>query len=206
MKKIYHTATIKSVLKKYAFDQYFDNLDYPFYLINYQKGETIVHPSTLSYLLQFIIEGEILIHAIHQDGSDYHLTKQNTLILLGDIEMITNEQPYFFVTAQTDVRVIALNYLENKKKLDTDYQFLHFLLFNLAKKVNQASLTNSSNMTLEEKLIYHIHHSCPNHILTNIKQTSQLLHCSQRQLLRIIKKLCATKQLVKIKKGTYQLK
>ena len=42
--------------------------------------------------------------------------------------MITNKQPYFFVTAQTDVRVIALNYIENKQKLDTDYQFLHFLL------------------------------------------------------------------------------
>ena len=169
MKKIYHSNQINKILNDYGFQQYFDNLDYPFYIIYYQKGETIVHPSTLSYHLQFIIDGEILIHTINQDGNDYHLTKQNTLTLLGDIEMITNKQPYFFVTAQTDVRVIALNYIENKQKLDTDYQFLHFLLLNLANKVNQASSNDSSIMPLEEKLIHYIHHSCSDNILTNIK-------------------------------------
>lgn len=203
MKEIYHKEIIHQVLQNKVILKHFDNKDYPFFIIQYEPNETIIHPLEETKFLLFTIQGTIQIHSILADGSEFLLSSSDDFTILGDMEFITNQKPIFFATAKTKVTCVALDIEKNKDQLHQDNAFLHFLLQSLAKKINLSSLNHSSS--LEEKLINYIHYQCEKNTLTNIEQTATLLHCSRRQLQRILKQLCTQGKLIKIKKGTYWL-
>ena len=44
MKEIYDIKKIQQVLNDYPILDYFDDHDYAFFIIEYEEGETIIHP------------------------------------------------------------------------------------------------------------------------------------------------------------------
>lgn len=204
MKEIYDEELISHELKNHSILEHFDKKDYPFFIIQYEPDEIIIHPLDTTKFLLFNVLGTIQIHSILADGSEFLLSSSDDFTILGDIEFVTNNKPIFFATAKTKVTCIALDIEKNKEKLHQDNAFLHFLLQSLARKMNLSSLNSSSS--LEEKVINHIRYRCEQFTLTNIEQTATLLHCSRRQLQRILKQLCEEEKIIKIKKGTYRLK
>lgn len=204
MKEIYDTKKIQQVLNDYPILDYFDDHDYAFFIIEYEEGETIIHPLKTTKYLLFNLQGTIQIHSILIDGSNYLITSSDDFTMLGDMEFVKKEKPIFFATAKTKVTMLALDIESHQEKLEKDISFLHFLLQSLAKKITHSSLDHTAN-SLEEKLIRYIHYQCDQGILTNIEETATLLHCSRRQVQRILKQLCDENKLTKIKKGTYRL-
>ena len=68
-----------------------------------------------------------------------------------------------------------------------------------------SSLNEAVFSSLEEKLLYYLQYTCPHNTLTNVEQTAAHIHCSRRQLQRLLKKLTDGGTLIKIKKGCYRL-
>lgn len=84
--------------------------------------------------------------------------------------------------------------------------FLRFVLARLAEKLALSSRMDVVTQTLEEKLLFYLNNVNPNHEITSISQTLQVLHCSRRQLQRLLKSLCDDNILIKKGRGCYVLK
>lgn len=205
MKKIYDSTKLDTYLEAYALHQLFDTQDLPFFLIQYKKGETIVHPLKLTEYLQFVVSGTVSVYSIRKDGSQYTLSASDDFTLLGDIEFIKNDYPAFFAEAQSEVTAVCLSMEKARKLLDKDVRFLHYLLHSLIKKIEMSSLNEAVLSSLEEKLMYYLQYTCPHNTLTNVGQAADYIHCSRRQLQRLLKKLTGEGTLSKIKKGCYRL-
>ena len=61
-------------------------------------------------------------------------------------------------------------------------------------------------MSLEEKVIAYMKYQCDDHILRRIEKTSEILHCSRRQLQRVLHELVEKDILIKLSKGVYCFK
>lgn len=93
----------------------------------------------------------------------------------------------------------------NRAKLEKDCEFLMYLLRN-ASQIKVLSTRNQVVLPhLEERLLYHLAYECPHQTITGMESSAAKLHCSRRQLQRVVKKLEAQGILVKLKKGCYRL-
>lgn len=202
MKTIHDQKIIQNYINQYHIKQYFIKNDASFSLKKYKKGELILQPMMPVHQFYFIVEGSIHIYAIHQNGSMYTLTIDDDLIILGDLEYINHTPSQYFVEARCDVTALCL---EMDEKYRNDCLFLQCLLTSLSTKLIQASHFQADYTTLEEKVIAYIKYYCDQQILTHIEKTAMNLHCSKRQLLRILARMCQEGKMNKLKKGTYQL-
>lgn len=75
MRKNYDENSIKQLIEKYNIDQLFDNMDLPFYTIQYEKGELLQQPNDANNLFQIGISGEISVYHISTDGEKYFLSQ-----------------------------------------------------------------------------------------------------------------------------------
>lgn len=202
MKTISQKDMIQHYVQKYHIESLFEHEHEPFSLKKYEKGELILQPAIPNDQFYFVVAGCIHIYSIHDDGSVSTLSIDDHLILLGDLEYVNHMSAPYFVEAQSEVMTLCLPMHEKYKN---DNQFLRFLLHSLSQKLIQASHFQVDYRTLEEKVMAHMTYHCPDQILSHIEITAMTLHCSKRQLLRILASLCQQNKIIKIKKGTYQL-
>lgn len=202
MKTIHDQKIIQKYINQYHIKDYFEKDYDSFSLKKYKKGELILQPTMPVNQFHFIVEGSIHIYAIHQDGSMYTLTIDDHLIILGDLEYINHTPSQYFVEARSHVTALCL---EMDEKYRNDCLFLQCLLTSLSTKLIQASHFQADYSSLEEKVLAYMKYYCHHQTLTHIEKTAMNLHCSKRQLLRILAKLCQEGKIIKLKKGTYQL-
>lgn len=207
MKIIKNQEILKNFIEKYKINSYFDNKNLNFQLLFYEKNEFLTEADKFIPYIMFVVEGSVALYAIRPDGTQYTITENNSFFLLGDVEFITKSTTLFFAEAITPVKVIALSLKENSEILKNDTCFLNFLLNTFAQKLKYWA-TNSKiySVNLEEKLLNHITNFCYENKLSNIEKTATILHCSRRQLQRVLKKLTDENILIKEKKGVYILK
>lgn len=203
MKTIHDKKIIQHYIQNYHLEQYFTQDDDSFYLKKYKKGELILQLAIQLDQFHLILEGSIHVYSIHHDGSMYTLTIDDHLIILGDLEYITHAPAQYFVEACSDVTALCLDMDEKYKE---NCLFLQFLLKSLSAKLIQASHFQADYRTLEEKVMAYIKYQCPHKTLKHIEKTAMNLHCSKRQLLRILSRLVQEEKIIKVKKGTYQLR
>lgn len=205
MKKIYQKNVIQAYLEKYKIKDLFDKT-YDFYLIQYEKGETIIHPMNDTKMLQFVIEGSVSIYSINFEGKQVFVSESDDFMILGDLEFIHGSKPNFFSEASSDVEVLALPFEGNRERLNQDNRFLHLLLDSLASKLIRSSSSTFMNETIEEKLFYYLKYFCSNQELNHVSKAAKNIHCSRRQLQRVLKECCDKGTLIKIGKGRYKRK
>lgn len=205
MKRITNKTKIQQALIKHQIANYFSSMNLPFFLAEYEPGEVIISPLNETKYLQFIIKGAISIYSIRGDGSLYEVNSSNEFSLLGDMEFVTGKKPEFWAEAKTEVTTIAFALAEAKEQLMNDITFLHYVMNALAKKVQTASASHAIFSSLDEQLIHYIRYQCTNQTLTHVGDTALKLHCSRRQLQRVLKQLTLDNQIQHIGKGMYQL-
>ena len=88
--------------------------------------------------------------------------------------------------------------------LEQDVCFLRFLLRSITEKLEQSAHTEAVGGTLEDRLLHWMDFRCPDGKLTKIGETAALLHCSTRQLQRVLRQLTETGVLLRTGKGVYQ--
>ena len=109
------------------------------------------------------------------------------------------------VSAKTKVKTLGLSLKDNKEKLNQDIKFLHTLLNSIASKLKQSSTNQFVYQSIEERFLYYLKYYCYGS-LKSIEEATNYLHCSRRQLQRILKKLCDEGKMIKEGKGKYKIK
>ena len=174
-------------------------------LLVFEKGELLYSP--LSPLKEFllIIEGSASIYDVSECGSIHYLTKAFKGTLLGDLEFSEPDAKPFFTEALEELVCLSIPFEENRRQLENDAVFLRFMLSQLAKKLARSVVIDATTQTLEERLLLFLEKIKPDHRITSVNDSFQFLHCSRRQLQRILKKLCDKNVLKKEKQGCYSL-
>lgn len=204
MKKIYEQNLINKVKEKYKINNYFSK-KYEFIMIEYEQGETIINPLEKTSYIQFVVEGTLLISFIDLEGKQTIVSQSEELCILGDMEFVDDLNPMFFAEAKTKVKTLALSLKEDKESLNQDLQFLHTLLNSIAAKLKQSSTNQFVYQSVEERFLYYMHYYCKGS-LSSIEEATNYLHCSRRQLQRVLKKLCDEGRIIKEGKGKYKIK
>ena len=183
--------------------EYFSHLNYNFKEIIYPKGTIIISPLKKNNKILFILEGDIRLYAINEEGGLFPVATSSGFNMLGDMEFASNHYTTFYVEAKSDVKGVYLDLETERKKLSKDVIFLNHVIKNLADKVNAYSNIKTFNPTVEERVLAYlkVHHS-----FSGIDSLCSILQCSKRQLLRVLKNLCDQGIIVKEKRGVYSLR
>lgn len=205
MKIINDKKILEELLEKYKIYSYFTDKNLEFLLFSYEKGEFITKAEVKIPYIMFITEGTAAVYIIREDGTQYTIAENKNFMIFGDVEFITKDFSPFFIEVVKPLKVIALSLEKNEEKLRSDIKFLNFLLQAFTEKMKWLIQYEPYSTSLEDKLIRYIQSSCPEMNLTHIEKTSKLLHCSRRQLQRVLKKLTEKNILIKEKKGNYRL-
>ena len=205
MRIINDKKILEQLLEKYKISSYFTDTNLDFLLFSYDKGEFITRAEVKIPYIIFAVEGIVTVYIIREDGTQYTIAENKNFIVLGDVEFITNDFSPFFIEVIKPVKVIALSVEKNQEKFRNDVKFLNFLLQAFTEKMKWLIQYEPYSINLEDKLLRYIQTSCPEKILTHIEKTSKLLHCSRRQLQRVLKDLTERNILIKEKKGNYRL-
>ena len=204
MRYISDAALTRQLLNEWDIPALFSTPNLNFSLVEYQPGEYLTAPYTKTERLLFLVRGTISIRSIRMDGSEYVLHSGDRFTLLGDVEFVTKQPPSFWAQASTPVLALALPLGSYADKLESDVTFLHYLLRSLTDKLMHSTRTEATGGSLEDRLLRWMDGSCPDGTLTHMGETAALLHCSTRQLQRVLRHLTETGVLRRVGKGIYQ--
>lgn len=205
MEVISDPCALQGYIEREQIWEHFDSRPQGFQLLRYQKGELLTAPFwPLGHFL-FIIRGGIKIYGLREDGSSFFISRGVHGALLGDMEFVRKECPSFYTEALEEVLCIALPIEENREILQRDSRFLRYLLSCMSEKVFLFSMIGRSAQPVEDKLLTFLRELQPDHMLHGIDASLLQLHCSRRQLQRVVKKLCEQGKLKKAGKGKYRL-
>ena len=204
MRTIKDPALLAAMLERHQIPSLFSTKDLDFTLLEYQPGEFLTSPNQETKRLLFLVQGTVAIRSIRSDGSEYLLTSDDRFSMLGDVEFVTGAPPSFWAQASTRILALGLSLETYQMILEQDVAFLHFLLHSLAEKLEASTKNEVQSDSLEDRLLKLMDLRCPDGVLTKIGETAALLHCSQRQLLRVLRRCTDSGILEKVGKGRYR--
>lgn len=206
MRQIHDEQLLNSLLKQYQFEALFDTKNLPFRLYQYDRGEILnnIHDST--HYLQFLVKGSVKIYSIREDNSCYHVCLLKDFTLLGDLEFCGETSMTFLVEVTRRATCIALPLYDYHSTLLNDNAFLRFLSHSIARKLFLFSQSEATFSNFEEKLLHYMQFECPEQQFQGVEAATIHLHCSRRQLQRILKSLTERNVVEKVGKGAYRLR
>lgn len=174
-------------------------------LLMFEKGELLTHP--LKPLDQFliVIEGHVIVYNLTHEGNVRYIDRGCSGMLLGDMEFSGAVGGMLYTESVDQVLCLSFPFQENRQALERDPVFLRFVLSQLAGKLSMSSQIDTLERTLSEKLLLYLRKIEPTHTIHSVNETIQILHCSRRQLQRVLKALCDEGLLIKNGRGCYSL-
>ena len=206
LRRIRDKKQVEYWLQKGHIRENFDTENLPFSVCRFEKGEYLTRQGGRLAELLFLIEGEVQIYGIREDGSVTPVNRHEAPALLGDAEFVMGGASSLFTEARTTVICAALPMEPYRAVLDRDVKFLHLLLRSYAGKFHTMATLEASAKTIEERVLLYMRHVCPNGEIGGIETALLQLRCSRRQLQRVLKKLCEENTVEKVGKGKYRLK
>ena len=175
-------------------------------LVEFEKGEILNDPLQPLNCFYIIVKGSVSIYSLTEDGSIRYISKAASDTLLGDMEFSGAGNQSFYIEAAETVLCLALPFQENQSILEDDPVFLRFVLGQLAGKLSLSAVMTASAQTLEEKVLFFLRKVQEDHTISSLNQALQPLHCSRRQLQRVLEKLCNEGLIIKTGRGCYRLR
>ena len=175
-------------------------------LVEFEKGEILNDPLKPLDRFYILVRGSVSIYHLTEDGTIRYISKASRGTLLGDMEFSGAGNQSFYIEAAETVLCLAMPFRENQSVLENDPVFLRFVLGQLAGKLSLSAVMTASAQTLEEKVLFFLGKVQADHTISSVNQAFQALHCSRRQLQRVLKKLCDESLIVKMGRGRYRLK
>lgn len=204
MKRIFDPALLDFYLQKHEIPSLFDTPDLAFSLYQFKKGERLDTLNPEEYL-SFLVDGSIEISANRVDGTSYPIGYLDGFTCIGDMEFCGKRDDTHQIEARTTALCIVLPLASTKELLLNDNRFLRYLLNSVTEKLMLYSSSQSNFSTLEESFLSYLSERCPDQTFSGVEKMAMQLHCSRRQLQRVLKKLLEEGQLVKLSKGSYRL-
>lgn len=206
MQKIFDKKTIETAIINCKYSELLNALSIPLFIIRYKAGEIISSPLDTTSYFQIVISGNLSIYYIRDDGSSYSLSSGSDGYIIGDLDLFTTHDSNVFAEATNDVVTIACDSITYKDDLLNNTVFTCFVATAIAKKLKSVMNLDATFPTLNERVLNYMTFKCENHTLQGLEKTAFKLHCSPRQLQRILNKYTQEGIIEKIGKGTYHLK
>ncbi len=205
MKKSESEKRKQSYLKRYGIkDLFTDPEQIEFELFEFSRGEIINNLIDPANSLLFTVGGVIRVYNIRDNGTMALLSEGESFTVLGDVEFSTGKPSAYIVEAGTQAHCIIVDLKRYRPVLEKDPVFLSFLLASVTEKLNKTTAYLLEPEDLRERTVYYIEHS-DHRTLKGVASAASYLHCSKRQLLRILKELQEEGVIIKTGKGIYRL-
>lgn len=205
MKKSESEKRKQSYLKLYGIkDLFTDPEQIEFELFEFSRGEIINNLIDPANSLLFTVGGVIRVYNIRDNGTMALLSEGESFTVLGDVEFSTGKPSAYIVEAGTQAHCIIVDLKRYRPVLEKDPVFLSFLLASVTEKLNKTTAYLLEPEDLRERTVYYIEHS-DHRTLKGVASAASYLHCSKRQLLRILKELQEEGVIIKTGKGIYRL-
>ena len=205
MRKIFDKEKLEAVLQDSAHSDMLRTLSVPLFLIEYEPGETISSPIADIPYFQVVISGNLFIYFIREDGTMYSLSTGGEGYILGEMDLFLQTRNNVVAESTTKLTSIACDISQHKQALLENNSFLRFIAGTMAQKIEDITNTDAVSSTLQERVINFLRYKCDDGILKGIEKAAFKLHCSSRQLQRILNSYEDDGIVKKIGKGCYKL-
>ena len=205
MKKIFDKDKIEEAIMHCKYADTLRALDIPLFLIEYKAGETLSSPILDYPYFQIVISGTLSIYFIRDDGTMYSLSTGGEGYILGEMDLFIRNKNNVFAESTGKLTTIACDTSLYRRELLDNNAFLRFAALTMADKIEAITNTDAVYSTLQERVLNYIRYKCDNGILKGVEKAAFKLHCSPRQLQRILNDYTADNIMQKIGKGTYRL-
>lgn len=182
-----------------------DSLDVEFYLIKYEKGEFVSSPFQKECLFQIVEQGSINIYFIRDDGTRYSLSNGTADYFLGDMDIFYPKSSNIYAEAAENLTCISFSIEKYREILLSSNRFLQLMCNSLSAKIGAMTTMDVVPASLRERVISYMKYKCDDETLKGIERAAFHLHCSARQLQRILNQSEAAGLVEKLGKGTYKL-
>lgn len=204
MEKIYDKNKIALCIAKSRYQDVLNTLDVEFCLIQYEKGELVTSPFQNDLLFQIIEQGSVNIYFIRDDGTRYSLSRGNTNYFLGDMEIFYPSNNNIYAEAAENLTCISFSIDKYREILLASNQFLQLICNSLSTKIAAITIIDAAPASLTERAMTFMKYRGGG-VLKGIEQTAFQLHCSARQLQRVMNRCETAGLVIKTEKGTYRL-
>lgn len=205
MEKIYDEMKIAACISNSKYCAVLSSMDVDFYLIKYEKGEFVSSPFQDELLFQIVEQGSISIYFIRNDGTRYALSNGTADYFLGDMDIFYPKNDNIYVEAAESLTCIAFSIEKHREMLLSNNKFLELICKSLAAKIGAMTTMDAAPTSLAERVMSYMKYKCADATLKGIEQSAFHLHCSARQLQRILNQSEAAGLVRKLGKGTYKL-
>ena len=205
MERIYDKKNVDACIAKSKYHAVLDSLDIDFHLIKYEKGDLVSSPFQNEALFQIVEQGSLNIYFVRDDGTRYSLSNGASDYFLGDMDIFYPKSNNIYAEAAESLTCISFSIEQNKEILLSNAKFLELICVSLASKIGTMTTMDAAPASLTEQVLSYMKYKCSSETLKGVEQAAFHLHCSARQLQRILNQ-CETAGLVeKLGKGTYRL-
>ena len=205
MERIFDEKKVAACIAESKYHSVLATMDIDFYLIKYEKGEFVSSPFRAESLFQIVEQGSINIYIIRDDGTRYALSNGTTDYFLGDMDIFYPRSGDVYAEAAESLTCIAFSIDKNRETLLSNNGFLALICSSLSTKIGTMTTLDAAPSSLSERVISYMKYKCDDGILKGIEQAAFHLHCSTRQLQRVLNQCEADGFVKKVGKGTYKL-
>ena len=205
MERIDDKKKIINCIAKSKYHAVLDSLNIDFYLTKYEKGELVSSPFQNEFLFQIVEQGSINIYFIRDDGTRYSLSNGTTDYFLGDMDIFYPKSNNIYAEAAERLTCISFSIEKHREILLSNNKFLELICNSLSAKIGTMTTIDAAPTSLTERVMSYMKYKCHNETLKGIEQAAFHLHCSARQLQRILNQIEVAGLVKKLGKGTYKL-
>ncbi len=110
-----------------------------------------------------------------------------------------------YAQASENVTCISFSIGKYKQKLLSNNKFLELICISLSAKIGAITAMDAALASLTERVMSYMKYKCADGTLKGIEKAAFHLHCSARQLQRILNQSESAGLVKKLGKGTYKL-
>lgn len=203
MHEICDRKLMEELIRQEKIKENFSRLPEAIRLLQFEKGELLTCPMKKLEQFFIIIKGNVSIYGIHGDSRKFDVASSGKGTLLGDMEFSGTEKYPFFTEATETVWCLSIPFRENRQMLENDVIFLRYVLKHMAVKLAMSAKMELYPQTLEEKVLIYLKDPASEYCIRSVNDAMVQLHCSRRQLQRVLKKLCEKGKIRKTGRGHY---
>ncbi len=205
MERIFDEKKVAACIAKSKYHSVLNTMDIDFYLIKYEKGEFVSSPFRTESLFQIVEQGSINIYIIRDDGTRYALSNGTTDYFLGDMDIFYPRSGDVYAEAAESLTCITFSIDKNRETLLSNNGFLALIGNSLSTKIGTMTTMEAVPASLTERVMSYMKYKCDYGILKGVEKAAFHLHCSARQLQRVLNQCEADGFVKKVGKGTYKL-
>ncbi len=205
MERIYDKEKIEFCIAKSKYHAVLHSLDIDFCLTEYEKGELVSSPFQKELLFQIVEQGSINIYFIRDDGTRYSLSNGTEDYFLGDMDIFYPKNSNIYAEAAERLTCISFSIEKNRETLLANNKFLELICSSLSAKIGTMTAIDAAPASLAERVMSYMKYKCSDGTLKGIEQAAFHIHCSARQLQRILNQSETAGLVKKLGKGTYKL-